>query len=220
MTHSWANLPHMDHPRPTPLSRLLDDEPRPKRVTPIDAFELARRTWLAGERIELGRIAQQLGVGRATVFRWVGSRENLYGEVCSALFTKELARATAGARGTGAAYLCDVMERLLRTLASAAPLRRFVAEDPEFALRVLTSRHSPVQYRCTETIRQQLEAQAETGAIEPALPPGELAYIIVRITESFLYRDVITGDAADIEAAIRAIRILLTAPPEKRKRRR
>mgnify|MGYP001553206907 CR=1 FL=1 len=47
----------------------------------------------------------------------------------------------------------------------------------------------------------------------------ELAYIIVRITESFLYRDVLTGDAADIEAAIRAIRVLVTAPPEKKQRR-
>ena len=41
----------------------------------------------------------------------------------------------------------------------------------------------------------------------------------MRITESFLYRDVLTGDAADIEAAIRAIRVLVTAPPEKKKRR-
>ena len=200
--------------RTTPLSRLLDHEEAPKRVTPLDAFKLARNKWLAGERIDVGKIAQELGVGRATVFRWVGTRENLYGEICSALFQKELDRARAGARGSGLDNLLDAMERLLRSLASAGPLRRFVAEDPEFALRVLTSKHSPVQHRCTVAITELIDQLAEDGEMQPALPSDELAYIIVRITESFLYRDVITGGEADIEAAIAAIRILLQAAPE------
>jgi AcrR family transcriptional regulator len=207
------------HPRPTPLSRLLDDDaPTPRKVTPLDVFALARKKWLQGERIDIGRIAQELGIGRATVFRWVGSRENLYGEVCSALFTREMERAKSGAKGHGLARLLDLMERLLHSLATAAPLRRFVAEDPEFALVVLTSRHSPVQFRCTVAIRELID-ELVTAGHAPALPPDELAYIIVRITESFLYRDVLTGAEADIETAIRAIRILLTAAPEARRKK-
>ncbi|HEX5061282.1 MAG TPA: QsdR family transcriptional regulator [Kofleriaceae bacterium] len=200
--------------RSTPLSRLLDEPEPAKRVTPLDAFKLARTKWLAGERIDVGRIASELGVGRATVFRWVGTRENLYGEICSALFKKELDRAVAGARGSGSDYLVDVMTKLLHSLAAATPLRRFVAEDPEFALRVLTSRHSPVQRRCTIAVKELIDEATEAGEMQPALPSDELAYIIVRITESFLYRDVITGVSADIEAAIAAIRILLTAEPD------
>ncbi|HEY5952087.1 MAG TPA: QsdR family transcriptional regulator [Kofleriaceae bacterium] len=191
-----------------------------KRVTPLDAFKLARKRWLQGERIDVGKIASELGVGRATVFRWVGTRENLYGEICSALFQKQLELAQAGARGSGLDQLIDVMERLLRSLASAAPLRRFVAEDPEFALRVLTSRHSPVQRRCTVAITQLIDELAEAGDMNPALPSDELAYIVVRITESFLYRDVITGGEADIEAAIAAIRILLAAAPDPQRPRK
>ena len=210
----------MDTPRVTPLSRLLDDETSVRRATPLDAFNLARKKWLAGERLDVGKLAAELGVARATVFRWVGTRENLYGEICSALFAKELARAHGAARGSGLAKLLDTMERLLRSLASAAPLRRFVAEDPEFALRVLTSRASPVQYRCTLAIQDLLDQLTASGAMQPALPSDELAYIVVRITESFLYRDVLTGADADIEAAIRAIRVLLTAAPEKKRRRR
>ncbi len=210
----------MDQPRVTPLSRLLDDERSVRRATPLDAFKLARKRWLAGERLDVGKIAQELGVARATVFRWVGTRENLYGEICSALFAKELARAVEGARGSGLARLIDTMERLLRSLASATPLRRFVAEDPEFALRVLTSRASPVQYRCTVAIRELLDQLVAAKTLTPALPTDELAYIVVRITESFLYRDVLTGADADIEAAIRAIRILLAATPDKKRARR
>lgn len=193
---------------------MLDAAPA-KKVTPLDAFRLARNRWLAGERLDIGKLATELGVGRATVFRWVGTRENLYGEICSALFTKQLERAEAAAKGEGADKLLDILERLLRALSAAAPLRYFVEQDPEFALRVLTSRASTVQSRCVHQIRELLFALVP----DPALPAEELAYIIVRITESFLYRDVLTGDIADIEAAIRAIRVLLTAPPEKKRRR-
>ncbi len=204
MSHSLE----VTHPRSTPLSRLLTSTPE-KKVTPLDAFRLARNHWLAGERLDIGKIATELGVGRATVFRWVGTRENLYAEICSQLFKKTLEQAEAQAKGKGVDKLIDILEHLLRTLAHAAPLRYFVEQDPEFALRVLTSRASSVQHRCVQHVRELIFALVDA----PALPADELAYIIVRITESFLYRDVLTGDAADIEAAIRAIRVLLTAPP-------
>ncbi len=211
-------------PRSTPLSRLLDADATPRRTTPLDAFKLARKRFVAGDRIDVGKLAAELGVGRATVFRWVGTRENLYGEVCSSLFARELETARREARGTGLPRVLDTLERLLHSLAGAAPLRRFVAEDPEFALRVLTSQHSPVQYRSTEAVEEMLDELVADGAIKPALPPPELAYVIVRITESFLYRDVITGTEADIGSAIATIRILLTAqaaaPAKKKKRQR
>src|SRR5690242_2266002 len=61
----------------TPLERALRD-PRP---TPVDALALARRRWLAGERLDMGALAKELGVSRATLYSWVGSRERLIGEV-------------------------------------------------------------------------------------------------------------------------------------------
>ena len=204
-------------PRSTPLSRALTSVCTRRRTTPLDAFKLARKRFVAGERIDVGKLATELGVGRATVFRWVGTRENLYGEVCSSLFSRVLDTAKADARGTGLGRVLDTLERLLRALAAAAPLRRFVAEDPEFALRVLTSRHSPVQYRSTQAVKEMLDALVADGALEPALPPDELAYVIVRITESFLYRDVITGTEADIGSAIATIRILLGAQKKRGK---
>jgi len=217
MTHARSNVEFV---RSTPLSRLLDQEVSPKRVTPLDAFKLARRKFLAGERLDVGKIASELGVGRATVFRWVGTRENLYGEICSSLLQKQLDNAISGARGHGLARTLDTIERLLHALAGAAPLRRFVAEDPEFALRVLTSRHSPVQHRSTLAIKELIDQAEAAGHMQPALPADELAYIVVRITEAFLYRDVLTGAEVDIEAAIQAIRILLTAAPRKRTKTR
>lgn len=205
---------YMTQPRSTPLSRLLGATPE-KKVTPLDAFRLARTRWLAGERLDIGKIAAELGVARATVFRWVGSREHLYGEICSQLFVKTLEKAEAEATGQGLERMLDVVDGLLRALATAPALRYFVEQDPEFAMRVLTSRASPVQFRCVQAIRELIFQLVP----EPPLPADELAYIIVRVTESFLYRDQITGDPIEIDAAIRAIRLLLTAPPAKPTRR-
>src|SRR5882724_11468929 len=91
----------MTHARVTPLQRLMHEETSVRRTTPLDAFKLARKKWLAGERLDVGKIAHELGIGRATVFRWVGTRETLYGEICSALFAKELVRAQDTAHGSG-----------------------------------------------------------------------------------------------------------------------
>jgi hypothetical protein len=56
-----------------------------------------------------------------------------------------------------------------------------------------------------------LEQGVRDGHIRPAMDVDALAYLIVRIGESFLYRDAITGEAADIEPALTAIRILVSA---------
>jgi AcrR family transcriptional regulator len=194
--------------RPTPLGRRLQ---APARATPGDLFALALDWWTRGERFDIGRMAAALGVGRATVFRWVGSRELLYGEVLSALFDAALARARSEARGQGPALISDVTARLMRSLVEDESLRRFVRQDSEFAMRVLMSRRSTVEQRCAASVRVALEDGVRDGHIRPALPPDTLAHLIVRIGESFLYRDVITGDAVDIGPAIDAIRILLTA---------
>jgi AcrR family transcriptional regulator len=203
-------------PRATPLSRLLSG--RATRATALDVFQLARRKWLAGERLDIGRLAAELGVSRATVFRWVGSREQLYGEVISSLFAAELERAQVSAGGTGADHVCQVIHTLLAALLAAEPLRRFVRQDPEFALQVLMSRRSPVEHRCTSLVRGFLDAQIAAGHIRPPMASGAMAYVIVRISESFLYRDVITGDEPDIDTASEAIRILVTS--ESRRRRK
>lgn len=201
-------------PLATPLAALLTSRDAPVRATPIDAFQLARKKWLAGERLDIGKLAEELGVGRATVFRWVGSREQLYGEVISSLFASALERAQREAHGVGPEYLAEVTHRLLHSLLRAEPLRRFVQQDTELALRVLMSRNSPVEHRCTSAVRALIAAQVQAGHIRPAMDIEALAYVVVRIGESFLYRDVLTGDAPDVDTATQAIRILYAAQPE------
>lgn len=184
-----------------------------KRVTPFDAFLLARSKWLSGERIDIGQLAGELGVSRATVFRWVGSREQLYGEILSGAYRRVARKAQRDAQGRGAERAADIMRRTMHILLGSAALRTFIEQDPEFAIRVLTSKSSPVQARTIQVEIEILSELVQKGEIDPALDIETLAYIIVRIGESFVYGDVISGHRPDVEKAVAAIRILVAAQP-------
>lgn len=194
----------------TPLERALDDGAR--APTPVDALRLARDAWLHGRRLDMGALAAELGTSRATLYRWVGTRERLLGEVVWSAAEPTLAEARRSARGTGAGYLAEVAEHYLRNALEFRPLRRFIEQDPELALRVLTSKHSPMQRRSVAAMRSLLEEQVQAGAYAAPLDLDTLAYVIVRIGESFLYSDVITGSEPDIDRAAEAIATLLRAP--------
>src|SRR6476646_9378151 len=71
------------------------------RATPLDLFDLASRHWRGGRRIDVGALAGELGIGRATAFRWVGSRDLLMGEVLWAECDAQMRAAAAAQRGRG-----------------------------------------------------------------------------------------------------------------------
>lgn len=196
-------------PSPTPLALAVLDEFRGRRPTPLDALALARRKFLKSERIEVGALAQELGVGRATVFRWVGSRELLLGEVLWSLYLPILEQARAQTRGRGAPYVARVCRRAMDAILGFEPLGRFIEQDPEYALRILTSKSSTVQARSIDFVRALIDAEASAGHLQPPMKPDDLAFLVVRIAESFLYGDQISGREPDIDRAADAIRILL-----------
>lgn len=196
----------------TPLARMVTasagGEPRVRRrATVLDAFELARTKWAAGERLDIGKLADELGVGRATLFRWVGTRDQLYGEVISAAFTQSIEWAARRATGRGAVFLTEVTQNLL-TVLSKSPLREFVSQDPELALRIVMSSQSPVEGRVIAAVRALIAREAEAGHLSLTIDLDSLAYVIVRIAESFLYRDQLTGERPDIETATKAIGLM------------
>jgi AcrR family transcriptional regulator len=209
----------LPEPAPTSLERALDGESR-ATATPLDALRLARERWLEAGRIDMGDLAADLGVSRATLYRWVGTRERLLGEVLWTFAEASMRDAVAAARGQGPGYVAEVIERYLKSAAEFAPLRRFIEQDPEYALRVIASKHSPMQRRSIAAMRDLLDQQAAAGALKPPLDLDDLAYLLIRISESYLYSDVITGSEPDVGKAADAIHALLQAPPVRRSRRR
>ena len=195
----------------TALERALAGEREQARATPLDALRAARKLWVAEQRIDMGALAAELGISRATLYNWVGDRERLTAEVIWSMAERAIADGRSQARGSGADYLSDVIAHYLAVTAHFEPTRRFIERDPEFALRVLTSRQTPFQSRLTDAVRGLIEEQVGSAGYEPPLDPETLAYVLVRIGEAFIFNDLITGGDPDLERAVQASRVLLHA---------
>jgi AcrR family transcriptional regulator len=198
--------------RETALERALSAA-TPPRATPLDALGAARRMWLAEQRIDMGALATELGISRATLYNWVGGRERLTAEVLWSIAEATITAARSESRGSGPGYVAEVIERYMSALSEFEPIRVFVARDPEHALRVLTGSRTPFQRRLIDNLRDLIQEQVDSTEYEPALDVETLAYLLVRIGESFIFNDVITGSEPDLSKAAQASRILLLAPP-------
>lgn len=196
--------------RPTILERHLAAGNEARRITPADALQAARRRFLRGERVDMNDLAQELGIGRATLYRWVGSRDRLLGEVLWSLAELGLAQSRAEATGRGAAWVLAVYRRFGDLIVGLEPVRHFVKSEPECALRVMTSKASPLQRRVVDTFRDVLVEAQKTRGLKLRLDPETLAFAMVRIAESFLWTDLITGGAPDLAKAQEVTRVLLT----------
>ena len=69
---------------------------RPATASPDDVLGAATAQYLAGQRLDLTELAKSLGMSRATIYRWFGSRESLLGEVVARQLERLVARRQAG----------------------------------------------------------------------------------------------------------------------------
>jgi AcrR family transcriptional regulator len=192
----------------------LADEAYQTRVTPVDVFKLARQWWFEGRRLNLGALADEVGVSRATIFRWVGNRDLLVAEILWSMYSQTLELAISEAKGTGIDYLVDIYRRFGEVAVSFEPLKQFLRQDPEYALRVLTSDATNYHERIVAAWKALFDEQVESGAIRPQMGTAELASVVVRINEGCLYSDLIAGREPMLDTACVALRLLLASPCE------
>ncbi len=176
----------------------------------VRAFEQARETFIGGHRIDMGGLAASLGVDRTSLFRWVGNRDALLGEVLWSLAIPTLVQADhAAADATGGDRIARILTSFVDDLITADYFRQFLRREPARALRLLTTKESPIQRRYVATVewlvRRDIGDEPLGGAIDP---PG-LGYLLVRMSESFTYADLISGDQPSSDRARVAFRLLL-----------
>jgi AcrR family transcriptional regulator len=181
---------------------------RPAAATRADALATARERFLAGERVDVQAIARDLGVARATMHRWFGTREQLLGEMLADLTDERLEAIRRQSDGTGARVLLNSFDTFNRELARTRGLRVLLAQEQERALRVLTSSGGIVQPRVVAAVERVIRAEIDAGTFTSAVSSDVLAYAIVRLAESFLYNDAIVGIRGDTER-LRAVEAAL-----------
>jgi AcrR family transcriptional regulator len=177
--------------------------------TAPDLLALATRRFLKGQRVRVEELAAELGVSRATAYRWVGNNEQLVGAVIASLREDVFRRALHGARGRGAARVVDMMARGMRLVAAAPAYRAFLEREPEKALRIVASKAGPVQAGTIALHQRLLEEEIERGHLRLPVDAHTMAYALVRIAESFLYADLIAGEKPDIAKAVEIVKLML-----------
>jgi AcrR family transcriptional regulator len=201
--------------QPAPLFR------RPRRD---DALELARAAFLRGERVDMQQLASQLDVSRVTIFRWVGSRDQLLEHVLDDLTSMFLANARLQADGDGEDLVLDFVRRVMTATAHFEPARQFVVREPQLALRLLLAEEGVIHRRLAEGLRQVL---ADAGLAANADQLKSFVDVLVQVGTALEWATLAIGDEPQIERTVEIGRALLraatqrparSAPPGKGKR--
>jgi AcrR family transcriptional regulator len=177
---------------------------------PAEIFAAAVDTFAAGQRLDMRSLARRVGVGRATLYRRAGNRERLLDELLwwrARRLLVDQVQASAELAGTG--RLVAVVGGVLRAIARDRPLRAFLESDPETALRLLTGSRSTVHRGMATALEKLIDLERKRGCFDPSLDTPTLAYAITRISEGFLYADVIADHAPDVDRARTVIEALL-----------
>jgi AcrR family transcriptional regulator len=172
---------------------------RPAAASRDDVLAAGLQRFLRGQRVDVLAIAAEIGLGRATIYRWFGSREQLLGEVIIRATEPVLAESRAGLAGKGGPGLLDTFDRFNRALADAPALRAFVEQERDAALRIIASGSGIVQPRIVELITALIAEEAEAGNYDPPLEPALLGFAIVKLAQAFLFNDAVVGIRGDVD---------------------
>ena len=206
--------PRAPRPTGTPLQRQLAGAAA-ARPTALDAFRQARRTFLTGDRVDMQALARALTVDRATLYRWVGSREQLLSEILWSMIDPTITQlrkdhchsgppAVPGQSPTAA-----VITGAVRAVIANPGMQRFLDREGDLALRLLTTKASDFENRLIGLIGGLVREEAAAGRLHPSVPLDDLPYVLVRIMESYVYLGLITGEHPDPDRAARVIKALL-----------
>lgn len=173
-------------------------------ISERDVVRGACRHFLRHATLDMQALAVDLSISRATLYRVVHSRDRLLAAVLWRLGERVLSEARRQRTRPGVEGVLQVTRMFCGRLRESAPYRTFLAAEPEAAARVLFTATGGVHAKVVAAQRQILQ---EAGT--PA--SADLAHLYVRVVESSLYAELLTGHPVDPALAERAARSLLDA---------
>jgi AcrR family transcriptional regulator len=179
-------------------------------TVPAEMFAAALDAYLAGRRLDMQSLARHIGVGRATLYRRVGNREQLLDHVIWWRGRRMVAsQVLMTGHLSGAPRIAAVVAGALRAIERDRPLRALIESEPDVALRILTGHRSVAGHGMVSALASLIDLERRRGAFDADVDAPTLAYAIIRISEGFLYADVIGDRVPDVGQAITVIRALL-----------
>jgi AcrR family transcriptional regulator len=183
-----------------------------RRQGPRDAFRLARRKWRTGERVDMSALARELEINRVTLYRWVGSRDQLLVEVIWNLTNHNLTNAaeTVDATGaTGAERIIQTVTAFIDKAISHHGMKTWLANEGESAIRLLTRHQNGYQPRLVARLEELLREEVDGGRLDLPADVHEVAYVLEQLVESYVYLFPIAGEQPEARRAEPILRMLL-----------
>lgn len=174
-----------------------------------DAVRAGRHMFAARAMIDMDVLAHDLGVSRATLYRVAASRDQLLGDVLWSFAGPLYERSRREAEQRGTERLLEVLRRFGMEIMALPQFRRFLAADPQTAIRVLFTPAGDVHRRFVEANKTLILDTAAAGEISLPFDVDNLAYVFSRIFESMWYADLLSGREVDLDVAERAARAIL-----------
>jgi AcrR family transcriptional regulator len=172
---------------------------RPATASPDAVLDATMESFMAGERVDVYAIAASLGVSRASIYRWFGSRDGLLGAALARQLQRMVLAADRRCRARGAERVSQVLDQTVRWLAEHGSVRTYFDNETTVALRLVTRSDGAV-HQATVTALGELIQRAEIqDGYHPPIDRDTLAYALVRLVEAFLYNDAVAGFRGDVD---------------------
>lgn len=182
--------------------------PATTTTTTTDVVRAATRHYLAGTAIDMSSMAAELGIGRATLYRRVGNREQLMALVLAGRTARAFDEVRARVAGSGLAMILEVLVRFMHAVVAAEPLRRLAARDPLLFVGVVMA-PGPVEAQAAASIAALFDEQVDAGTMAFRLPTDLLAQAVVRIADSYMYSHLIGKQEQELHKAVAVITLML-----------
>lgn len=160
--------------------------------------------------IEVRALAHEIGVSRATLYRWAVSREAVLDAVLAYLGAANLRACERVVRTPpGPARLVDVHDLHLRRITGNPQFRRFIEAEPRLASRLLLNGDGNVHRAVTDALADLIRRQEEDSEWCAPLGAEALAAVVSQMSEAFMYGDLIAGKHADVETPTVVLKLML-----------
>src|ERR1051326_2674883 len=148
----------------------------------------AARWIYEGRRVDMQGLADELGVSRVTLFRRVGSREELISQALWRLTERMLEIAVErweAERPEGELHPPGTIRHINAMVAGSTGLRRLLDDEPVLTMPVLTDPRGQGQSGIVGFNEGLLRRDMEEFGLVTIIEPSALAYALVRLGESF-----------------------------------
>lgn len=179
------------------------------KTTPQDAYRLARRWYLSGRKFDLGHMANELGVNRVTLYRWVGTKERFLVDTTWDLTRLTLEQQWQRHEHHRGARVPLVLTGFAEDMLAWPEVRRFNAENNAFLMNVMTTAEHGFHARFVTHVQHYVQDDVDTGRTAGAVPVADLAFASVRLVESYMYLPTIDRRDPDLVALGRVLTALL-----------